>query len=260
MNSLSHEAELFYRRLMSVVDDFGRFDARPAILRSRLYPLQLSKVRESNVVRWLHECESANLVRLYEINGSQYLTFHKLGEPRAKESKYPDPPEGEKPRLRADANTRAHVRPYSDSYSGPNSDSDANTPPARDGPTKNGIASEADLAQLWCFHCTRRRRGVVQDAATDMAPQFAEMLRLGADAEAIRAAIADPARDRNEHFWEFKARLMPATGPPRAKGRAVIPDGAIVEKLERKQKEREGRKCSSSTTNTGPDATQASSA
>ena len=34
--------EVFYRRLMSVVDDFGRYYARPALLRAACYPLLLT--------------------------------------------------------------------------------------------------------------------------------------------------------------------------------------------------------------------------
>ena len=46
--SLSWEAEVFYRRLMSVADDYGLYDARTPILRSALYPLQLDKMSEFN--------------------------------------------------------------------------------------------------------------------------------------------------------------------------------------------------------------------
>ena len=92
VNSLTGHAELFYRRLMSVVDDFGRFDARPAVLRSRLYPLRIETVREADISRWIAECEKAGLIALYEVGGRHYLLFHKLGEPRAKTSKFPPPP------------------------------------------------------------------------------------------------------------------------------------------------------------------------
>lgn len=93
VNGLTPEAEVFYRRLMSVVDDYGRFDGRAAVLRSRLYPLQLEKVREAGVERWIAECVKVRLIRLYESNGKPYLTFLKLGAPRAKASKWPAPPE-----------------------------------------------------------------------------------------------------------------------------------------------------------------------
>ncbi len=137
VNSLTPQAEVFYRRLMSAVDDFGRFDARPAVLRCRLYPLQLDRVGEQNIRDWLAECERAGLVTTYAVGGKPYLLFHKLGPQRAKTSKYPAPAGGASPadpraHAPASANGCAHVRAdecgraqapahvtysYSDSYS-----------------------------------------------------------------------------------------------------------------------------------------------
>jgi hypothetical protein len=143
VNALSPRAEVFYRRLMSVVDDFGRFDGRPAVLRSRLYPLQLDSVREADIPRWIAECEKAGLVRLYVVNSKQYLLFYNLGAPRAKESKYPAPPPGlgERPppnlHLHTDVNGCAQTladAPYSYSSSDSNSGSDKTPlPPAEPG-------------------------------------------------------------------------------------------------------------------------------
>jgi hypothetical protein len=93
VNSLPPAAELFYRRLMSVVDDYGRYDGRPSIIRAACYPLQLAAVREANVQRWIALCVTAGLVRPYEANGKPFVVLLKLGEPRAKSSKYPDPPD-----------------------------------------------------------------------------------------------------------------------------------------------------------------------
>lgn len=92
VNSLSWPAEVFYRRLMSKVDDFGRFYADVGILRGALYARQLDKVREADVASWLQETVTAGLVRLFAANGEPYLVFLKLGEPRAKTSKFPEPP------------------------------------------------------------------------------------------------------------------------------------------------------------------------
>lgn len=92
--SLTFPAEVFYRRLMSVVDDFGRFDGRAAVLRSRLYPLQIDKVREADIERWIAECVKSGLIALYSVSGKPYILFRKLGDPRAKESKWPAPPAG----------------------------------------------------------------------------------------------------------------------------------------------------------------------
>lgn len=93
VNSLSAEAEVFYRRLMNVVDDYGRFDGRAKVLRARLYPLRVAQVSEADVLRWMAECEKAELVTCYTADGKPFVLFHRLGSPRAAKSKYPPPPE-----------------------------------------------------------------------------------------------------------------------------------------------------------------------
>lgn len=94
VNALTFPAEVFYRRLMSVVDDYGRYDGRPSVLRAKLYPLKVDKVRESDIERWVAECVTAGLVGTYTADGKPYLLFKKLGSPRAKESKFPAPDRG----------------------------------------------------------------------------------------------------------------------------------------------------------------------
>ena len=89
VNRLAAPEEVFYRRLMSVVDDFGRFDGRPQVLRSRLYPLRIDAVREADITRWIAACEKAGLIALYHHDGKPYILFGKLGSPRNAKSKYP---------------------------------------------------------------------------------------------------------------------------------------------------------------------------
>jgi hypothetical protein len=86
--------EVFYRRLHSVVDDFGRFTAHPSLLRAALYPLRLDKITDAEVSEHLEACASAGLIHLYHVAGKPYLEvldFHQ--RTRAKASKFP-PPEG----------------------------------------------------------------------------------------------------------------------------------------------------------------------
>lgn len=95
VNCLSWAGEVFYRRLMSVVDDFGRYDARPSILRANLYALKIGKVSESDIVKWMNECSEAGLVRFYEVDFKQYLELLKFNQRlRQKKSKYPPPADG----------------------------------------------------------------------------------------------------------------------------------------------------------------------
>ena len=56
VNALSPMAELFYRRLMTVADDYGRFYANPATLRGACWPTCPDKVTEAQISGWLSEC------------------------------------------------------------------------------------------------------------------------------------------------------------------------------------------------------------
>lgn len=89
--ALSWEEEVFYRRLMSVADDYGLYDARPPILRSALYPLQLDKMSECNIQRCLSACEAAGLILLYSHAGKPYLMILGFGQQGKTSPKWPLP-------------------------------------------------------------------------------------------------------------------------------------------------------------------------
>lgn len=94
VNALSPNAELFYRRLMSVVDDFGRFSANPTLLRASCYPLKLDSVKEDSISKHLAECVGARLIVLYTVEGKAYLELQDFRQQvRAKVSKFPAPAE-----------------------------------------------------------------------------------------------------------------------------------------------------------------------
>ena len=91
-NLLTAEQEVFWYRLLVQCDDYGRMDARPAILRARCYPLRLGTVSEQNVNDWLTALVRSDLVKVYEVAGKPYLqitTWDKHQQVRAKRSKYP---------------------------------------------------------------------------------------------------------------------------------------------------------------------------
>jgi hypothetical protein len=90
---LDAPAEVFYRRLMSKVDDHGLYDARPAILRASLYPLRVDRVREADISRWIAACEKAGLIALYEHAGKPYMQMLDTRWQVRSEAKYPLPPE-----------------------------------------------------------------------------------------------------------------------------------------------------------------------
>jgi activator of HSP90 ATPase len=92
VNKLSWAAEVFYRRLMSVVDDYGRYDGRAEILRVRLYPLKIDVVSQKDIISWLKECIDAQLVRMYTVEGKTYIEILNFNQTiRIKKPKYPAP-------------------------------------------------------------------------------------------------------------------------------------------------------------------------
>lgn len=94
IDQLSWFEEVFWHRLTVNCDDFGRFDARPEILRSRLFPLKEGKVSKSAVENALNALVTAGLATTYVCDGRPYLqlvTWEKYQRRRATKSKYPDP-------------------------------------------------------------------------------------------------------------------------------------------------------------------------
>lgn len=90
---LSPCAEVFYRRLMSVVDDYGRYDANPKLLRSACFPLK-DKLEANEILPWLQECIDAGLILFYRDKGKDYVQIENFGQQiRAKKSKFPEPQE-----------------------------------------------------------------------------------------------------------------------------------------------------------------------
>jgi hypothetical protein len=98
VNSLSEAAEIFYRRLFSVVDDFGRYEADPELLRVKCFWRQVDRWPAERIKAALLETGAAvkdngkPLIISYEAGGKRYLEVTDFGRPRAKHSKYPHPP------------------------------------------------------------------------------------------------------------------------------------------------------------------------
>lgn len=146
VNMLSPEAELFYRRLMSCVDDYGRFHGNPSQLLAACYPLQLDRISREDVVIWLAECCTlttptgisgnrltdgrkppplAALVEHYEVEGKSYIQINKFQQrDRNKESKFPPPPDVW-PQLAADGGEPRLARAHSEAEANAKSDAES---------------------------------------------------------------------------------------------------------------------------------------
>ena len=89
IDKLSSAAEVMYYRLLVTVDDFGRYDARPAMIKAACFPIKES-VGHKQVENLLSDLVKYGLVVVYEVDGKPYLQMLKWDNvPRAKESKFP---------------------------------------------------------------------------------------------------------------------------------------------------------------------------
>lgn len=92
IDRLSWFDEVVFYRLIVNCDDFGRFDGRGEIIKSRLFPLKEGKLTVKSVVESVNRLATVGLVIPYECDGRPYLqlaTWDKHQQKRAKNSKYP---------------------------------------------------------------------------------------------------------------------------------------------------------------------------
>jgi hypothetical protein len=89
IDSLTSEEEVFFYRLLVVSDDFGRMDARPAILKSRCFPLKEFKL--DKIDGWLRSFVRQRLVTMYMVDEKPYLQILKWEQRVRSKGKYPSP-------------------------------------------------------------------------------------------------------------------------------------------------------------------------
>lgn len=146
VNAISDSAEILYRRLMSVVDDYGRFDAKDELVRARCFPLQLDRWSIERVGGCLNELTVSHgfppLITVYFCGNKKYLQINNFGQRVQSKAKYPGPEDGEVVQVspestvdHGDSPSRAsRARSESDTESDTKSDTKSITAP------KNGAA------------------------------------------------------------------------------------------------------------------------
>ena len=236
VNALSFPAEVFYRRLMSVVDDFGRFDGRADYLRARLYPVKLDAVREADIPRWIAECEKAGLIALYTVDDEPYILFHRLGPARAAKSKYPAPPtDVAASRKRPQTDVNGHAPPQTDvnghappqtgapySYSVSDANSNANPtggaaaepPPAEPRPVvprerKPPSGPHAEAIRFFVNSWAERYGGKYPfDGGKDAAAVKAMLAHVGDDLDKFRAVVTRYFANSEPFFSGHRLSLL----------------------------------------------------
>jgi hypothetical protein len=90
IDQLTWFEEVFFTRLLVNCDDFGRMDARPAILRAKLFPLKA--ITDKQISEAINKLSTVGIVAVYEYDGRPYLqfvTWDKHQSVRNRRSRYP---------------------------------------------------------------------------------------------------------------------------------------------------------------------------
>jgi hypothetical protein len=234
-------ARLLFASLWCQADRDGRLEDRPARIKAEALPYD-----DCDVSALLQQLADHKFIIRYVADGKPCIEVAKFQEhqhphPKEPTAKLPAPESAKKSqgitrkarksnKQAANSQKNNGVFPLTESLNPSSLNPPSGPTPAAPMPA----APAGELARLWAMHCTRRVRGVVADRAEDKSGEFAEMLRHGADAAALEAAILDPARDRNEHLWQFRQRILPpATGPPAAKPVRELNVKALIEANQR---------------------------
>ena len=70
------DAEILYYRLLVSVDDFGRADARPSMIKAACFPIRL-RATVDKCMQWTKDLEKSGLLFTYEVDGKSYLQLTK---------------------------------------------------------------------------------------------------------------------------------------------------------------------------------------
>lgn len=87
----SRPARLLYVYLITLVDDWGRYDGDPVLLKSECFPYD-DDVRLPDFEAWLESLIEAETLLHYQVDGKWYIQILRWTErTRGKSSKFPDP-------------------------------------------------------------------------------------------------------------------------------------------------------------------------
>jgi len=209
VDALSLAAEVFYRRLMSAVDDQGRYYAHPSLLRAALYPLRLNCVSDADIEAWLSECGSATLVCTYQAGGKRYLELLDFRQRVRSPSKFPEPPpadncapgaatgrtaarqcpsDGGQTAVTCPPNARLDEGVCEDEGEGVCVPANARGCVHTAGNSGDDFESEAILRRMWERHPKKRGLHLAQQAFTELLAEAVEPLQLATRIEQVHAA------------------------------------------------------------------------
>ena len=204
VDQLTWFEECFFTRLIVNCDDYGRMDARPAILRARLFPLKV--LTDKQIGDALNKLATVGMTTVYEYDGRPYLqlvTWEDHQTIRAKKSKFPSLDESEIicKQMQADA-------------------SRCSRNPIQSNPNPNPIRASADMfGDFWDKYPKRKSKGDAEKAWAKIKPSEELLSTMLAAIETQQKSkewlkddgqfIPHPATWLNAKGWEDEAEQKP---------------------------------------------------
>lgn len=133
LNKLSDFQFRLWISLIVYVDDYGRGDARPAVIKGSCFPLR-SNVTLKSIEDALHQLSITGCISLYEVDGKAYLcltNWENHQRIQTKRSKFPSPEDGSSMNICPPCVTVSHRDPPLESNPNPiqnNTSSSAQAP------------------------------------------------------------------------------------------------------------------------------------
>jgi hypothetical protein len=107
-NAVSREAQALYIGLLTLVDDYGRYDGRVSVIWSECFAVWNDQnpqniVTQERAAKLCQELHTSDLVAIYEVNGKRFLQFANWTERARGKSRWPDPVAGNPLRFPAES-------------------------------------------------------------------------------------------------------------------------------------------------------------
>lgn len=224
VDCLSWFEEVFFYRLMVNVDDYGRLDARPAILKARMFPLK-TNVSEKTIAETLSKLESAGLLRTYSVNEKLFLALITWSEHqtiRNLKSKYPSPDDADNTAIEINCKQM-----QADASKCPRNPIQSESNPIQFKSKSNPIAFD----RFWTVYPKKTAKAVAKKAFDKIAPDDALLDTMIKSVESFKKTqqwlkddgqyIPNPTTWLNQRRWEDE---LPQQDKPKERKIEVISD------------------------------------
>ena len=203
VDQLSWFEECFFTRLIVNCDDYGRMDARAAILKARLFPLK--SVTEKQIDAALNKLSTVGIVIVYEHDDRPYMqlvTWEDHQTVRAKKSKFPAPNESEIICKQMQADASKCPRNPIQSESNPNPNPNAR---ARDGDIFANRSFSLKMQEAltdWLTYKREKRQSYKPTGLTKFLTEVENKLKLHAEADVIALISECMANNWQGIIWD----------------------------------------------------------